>query len=809
MPSISKVELKDKKNQATEFDKEDIRKPSAFECVAASFRKLSAEKQIEDAVIYFWESHGGKNDCDDKEKIQATVDLIIKKFNLASCEKYEVRAGYLSRYNYLSKPINEASHSEIKDAIEQGEAEENRWLKRYGEYIKPLGFIEKNWQECIDKENNPYFDSCKELIEEKLESNETFCDAFSKTIDDYVAKHSTDKTNGKLYVVEENTWILSLPLLHLHKPIYLIHIGNDNSAIRTLFNQFPNLQIAVKWLSPHFCKKTFINTVDFQLEYRNKHDFGYSCAADNKEIAGTVDQLKKNESLTKETLLRFLEHERAEKDLLSNIIRKMPGHVYWLNRDNVYLGCNELQAEHFNLKSPSEVIGKTNYDLPVSEEADKLNKINKIVMETGVPYQGEEPATMHNGFGYYLSNKIPLFDGYGKIIGLLGSSIDITDSKKAEAQQLEIERQKSQIEEHKKFKEIVDQVVHDIRTPLASIMMQLRSNAEEIPEKVRIGLNESATNAIDIANDLLDRYKKDKQNIDFAEEQRPAMISMMLSQVLSAKRYQYKDQSVKFIDEFCPGSAFVFVKVQPSHFMRMISNLINNSVEAFEGKKGTVCLGINLNEGNVVITIQDNGKGMPKEVIDKILNGEVVATDKKDGHGIGLTQIRETIKYNHGVFDVKSILGEGTKMILTFPIAEQPDWIAKNIKLNKSDTVVILDDDSSIHSAWDSCFKDYIDDIHIQHFTFGNDAVYFIDTFPEKDKIFLLTDQELLKQDITGIDVIKKTNIKRAILVTSHYAEEKVYNLVIENGIKLLPKQLASEIPIEICEATPESPLTR
>ncbi|CAL7964396.1 hypothetical protein GAMM_90008 [Gammaproteobacteria bacterium] len=486
-----------------------------------------------------------------------------------------------------------------------------------------------------------------------------------------------------------------------------------------------------------------------------------------------------------------------------NIIDTVGGSLYWKNKDGVYLGCNSFAAKFAGFKSPYEVIGKTDIDLLAKEIAEKFRETDLKIMETEKEEVVEENITAASGeTAVLLSCKKPLYDKNGGVIGIIGNSIDITDRKKAEAQQLEIENKNAQLEEKRKFEEIVTQVVHDIRTPLASMMMQLRSNAAEIPEKTRVGLNESAQSATDIANDLLDRYKKDNQNIDIAEEQRPSMISMMLLQVLSAKRYQYKDLSAKFIDDFCSDSAFVFVKVQPSHFMRMMSNLINNSVEAFEGKKGTVRLGLDVNEKNVVITIQDNGKGMPKEVVEKILNDEVIATDKKEGHGIGLTQIRETIKRNQGKLDVESTLGEGTKIILTFQVVEQPDWIATIIKVNKGDIVIVVDDDGSIHGAWDSRFADYADNICIKHFTFGNDAIDFVNAFPEKDKIFLLTDYELLKQNVTGIDIIKKTNIKRSILVTSHYANNKIYKLLIENGVKLLPKQLASEIPIEVCGAS-------
>jgi molybdopterin-binding protein len=48
------------------------------------------------------------------------------------------------------------------------------------------------------------------------------------------------------------------------------------------------------------------------------------------------------------------------------------------------------------------------------------------------------------------------------------------------------------------------------------------------------------------------------------------------------------------------------------------------------------------------------------------------------------------------------------------------------------------------------------------------------------------------------MDIIRKTNTKRAILVTSHYSEAKVHKLALKRGKKILPQQLASEVSIQV-----------
>ena len=99
-----------------------------IDTTVALFKNLSTENPVSGSVIYFWESH--TDNIEDEENVKATEDLIYKLVDLAGCEKYEVRTGYLSRYNYLNKPWTEASAEEMKEAVVKGLEQEEKWLKR-------------------------------------------------------------------------------------------------------------------------------------------------------------------------------------------------------------------------------------------------------------------------------------------------------------------------------------------------------------------------------------------------------------------------------------------------------------------------------------------------------------------------------------------------------------------------------------------------------------------------------------------------------------------------------------------------------
>jgi PAS domain S-box-containing protein len=484
---------------------------------------------------------------------------------------------------------------------------------------------------------------------------------------------------------------------------------------------------------------------------------------------------------------------------VQRIVDAVGGSIYWKNKEGVYLGANVHAIKMVGLTSVAEIIGKTDYDLFSKEEADAFRKNDIYVMDNEKELSKEESVISPDGKKRtQLSIKKPFYGKNNEVIGVIGNTIDITDRKKVEALQLENETQKIKLTEQEKFAKTAAQVAHDIRSPLASLLMIVKSCGDDLPEPLRIVLRDVSINIEDIANNLLSQYGK--SGIDFAQTKEPLLVSFAILQILTDKKYQYKDLPIKFNYDFSSSSYFAFIRAEADAFRRMVSNLINNAVDAFEGKNGEVILKLAIEGSKVKFIVRDNGKGISKEVLEKIRNNIAVGSDKKDGHGIGLAQVRETLERNNGEFTITSKIGKGTEITLTFSMITPPNWIAGEILLSQGDTVVILDDDTSIHSAWEMRFKNYANAVNLKHFTAGKEAIDFINK-SDKHKILLLTDFELLKQELNGLHVIEQTGITRSILVTSHFNNQVVRDLAKKSKTKILPKQLASVIPIKLSEA--------
>lgn len=122
--------------------------------------------------------------------------------------------------------------------------------------------------------------------------------------------------------------------------------------------------------------------------------------------------------------------------LMNSIINTAPVRIFWKDLDLRYMGCNQLFAQDAGLNDPSELIGKTDYEMTWKEEAELYRADDRRVIETlESKLFYEEPQTTPTGEQIWLStSKVPLHDKFGNVIGILGLYEDITERKSAEQQ---------------------------------------------------------------------------------------------------------------------------------------------------------------------------------------------------------------------------------------------------------------------------------------------------------------------------------------------------------------------------------------
>ncbi len=127
---------------------------------------------------------------------------------------------------------------------------------------------------------------------------------------------------------------------------------------------------------------------------------------------------------------------RESQQLLQTVMDNIPQSIFWKDSNLTYLGCNKAFADDTGLASSSDVIGKTDWDMPWKEQAELYRADDSLVMKSGTPKLNyEEPQTTPDGSTIWLrTSKVPLRDVDGSVYAVLGMYEDITERKNLEQQ---------------------------------------------------------------------------------------------------------------------------------------------------------------------------------------------------------------------------------------------------------------------------------------------------------------------------------------------------------------------------------------
>lgn len=359
--------------------------------------------------------------------------------------------------------------------------------------------------------------------------------------------------------------------------------------------------------------------------------------------------------------------------------------------------------------------------------------------------------------------------------------------------------------------EAAKQVAHDIRSPLSALTMILGS-LDKVSEDKRILIRTAVQRINDIANDLLVRSRivLNTSEVDSNFETcNLEFLAPIVDTIVSEQRIRFREKSTVEIEASLIESYGIFCKINSVELKRCISNLINNSVEAFLHNKGRVTVSIVKNLSKVEILIQDNGKGIPSAILTKIGNQGFSHGKEglESGSGLGLFHAKKTVEESGGQLVIDSTVGVGTTVKLIFQSMPPPAWFIEKLSLAKNLEVVSLDDDTSIHQLWSERFNALkTSEFEISHrvFTSGGDFKKWfreieLTNLENKLRKLYLVDFELLNQNASGLDIIEELGIgNQAILVTSRYDEREIRDRCEKLGVKLIPKAMAGFVPIEI-----------
>lgn len=418
------------------------------------------------------------------------------------------------------------------------------------------------------------------------------------------------------------------------------------------------------------CVTTQLNQITLQIKNNS-----YSCYAVIVKTSEPNTNIHIDTLPNETNLLSPQSINNVTFDFLDTIIAEIPVSVYWMNKNYIYLGCSNSMAKLLNLPSRHDIVGKTYADLYDKKSAAFYKKSDKSVIEHGMSLSLEEPLYQPDGTKLiYISKKVPLYDGQGNVMGMLGISTDITERKKME-HDLKLAKEAAEAADRAKT-EFIANMGHDIRTPLTGVigMAELLENSlENEKQKTEAHIiHDSGEELLSMLNDILDDIKAGNIN-DGELHLEPFDIHQCIEDLIKLERPTTTTKHLGLFVEMGETVPQIIISDRKK-IHRILLNLLGNAVKFTKSGHITVtikCAERNKDKIKLQFSVSDTGIGIPKELQDKVFERFYRTSPSYKGiykgHGLGLHIAKTYIERLGGHITLMSKEGVGSTIQFDLP----------------------------------------------------------------------------------------------------------------------------------------------
>ncbi len=341
---------------------------------------------------------------------------------------------------------------------------------------------------------------------------------------------------------------------------------------------------------------------------------------------------------------------------------------------------------------------------------------------------------------------------------------------------------------------VMQQVTHDIRAPLSALEVAI-AGPSEVDEGGRLLIKRAIARIRDITNDLKGRTATANSRVAMS-------IPTLVDFIVSEKRMQYSSVPQIEIDwRIEQKDRAMFALVEVASFKRLVSNLIDNAVEAMGQRAGTIRVRLEITPTQHVLSIEDEGPGVPDAVMAK-LGREPVTLGKEgtaSGSGLGVYHAATTLRGWGGDLRYER-RAKGARVCVLLPPAELPTWFLPEIYLQPKSLVVVVDDDPLLKRAWSQRLEGV--DAEVLYFSTPEEVLRWIPTLQTNRPIQFLVDYEFRNSKLTGLDLADALRGRgNVILATNHFDDESIQEGCQQRDIRLLAKSLLGIIPLTVRES--------
>jgi PAS domain S-box-containing protein len=348
-------------------------------------------------------------------------------------------------------------------------------------------------------------------------------------------------------------------------------------------------------------------------------------------------------------------HEKFFSDIILNSIDAIVG---FDNDNKIFLWNNG--AENIYGYKKEEVLNK-DIDFLIPDyklkQGEREYLINELIEKGFIANYETERFSKDGKLKNVSITRFLISNEQQEIIGSVGIIRDITKVK-------ELEKELREKENLALIGEVVSGIAHSLSNPLniisgnADYLLLDKSEKDKEYEELKTIIDE-ATKITKSIRHLLDFSRPLKVN------KQPHDINLLINNVIKNSRYISDNKKITIKKSF--DKTLDKVNLDFSQVEEVVSNIITNAIQAIP-QTGEIKIKTIKNDRRIIIEIEDNGTGIPKENLDKIFMPFFSSKEYGKGTGLGLSIARKVVKEHGGDIKVKSVVGKGSIFMFTLPI---------------------------------------------------------------------------------------------------------------------------------------------
>ena len=377
-----------------------------------------------------------------------------------------------------------------------------------------------------------------------------------------------------------------------------------------------------------------------------------------------------------------------ERRLLRTFIDNVPDGMFVKDIEGKFIVVNSALAYWSGVKTPEEMVGKTDFDFYPEELARAFQEDDKKVVDSGRPVFDREETVwsfVTREVRHALTTKVPLFDRDGRVIGVAGIGRNITERKKATDALLSSNRQLEKAitlagqmamraEQASNAKsEFLANMSHEIRTPMNAIIgmagLMLDTELTEEQRQYAETVHESGESLLALINDLLEFSKIEAKKLELETVAFDLGVVLdHIASVFTSRAHAKGLQLLIHVDAEVPA----LLQGDVGRLRQILLNLVGNAIKFTD--KGEVTVRVQLVETGksasvLRFSVRDTGIGIAEEkrnlLFEKFSQLEASTARKFGGTGLGLAISKQLVEMMDGTIDVTSRPGEGSEFWFT------------------------------------------------------------------------------------------------------------------------------------------------